>query len=51
MLHYEFQCAVSDSDIGRAMNVMAVDVNYNLYREIGSYFTALGVGILRAIAS
>ena len=24
ILHYEFQCAVSDGDIGRAMNVMAV---------------------------
>ena len=24
MLHYEFQCAISDGDIGRAMNVMVV---------------------------
>ncbi|THH01002.1 hypothetical protein EW026_g1593 [Hermanssonia centrifuga] len=24
MLHYEFQCAVADGDIGRAMNIMAV---------------------------
>lgn len=26
MLHYEFQCAISDGDIGRAMNVMAVSL-------------------------
>lgn len=24
MFHYEFQCAIAEGDIGRAMNVMAV---------------------------
>jgi len=28
MLHYEFQSSISDGDIGRAMNVMAVRILY-----------------------
>lgn len=26
LLHYEFQCAIADGDIGRAMNIMAVSL-------------------------
>lgn len=36
-LHYEFRCAISDGDIGRAMNVMAVSHSLDLVYYLNTH--------------
>jgi hypothetical protein len=45
MLHYEFQCAISDGDIGRAMNVMAVGLFPSCILHTMFTSTCLGLGL------
>lgn len=51
MLHYEFQSAISDGDIGRAMNIMAVRIlnitRWRLLIMTVTYIPALDIHVLR----
>ena len=45
MMHYEFQSAIADGDIGRAMNIMSVSVVDSLCTRQNTYEDGLREGV------